>query len=60
MRTDEAFRHQCEVRWCVKTFWPDIEAMKAHLDKIKRRRGEPAMQHLRTDVLTEWRHRSAK
>lgn len=60
MKTNEQFRHACEVRWCVKTFYPDAEAMKAHLAKIKRRRGEAAMQRLRVDVLAEWRKRSAK
>lgn len=60
MRTDETWRHACEVRWCVTTFYPSADAMKAHLEKIKRRRGEAAMQRLRMDVLTEWRKRSAK
>lgn len=60
MKTGETWRHACEVRWCVATFYPDGEAMKAHLEKIKRRRGETAMQRLRADVLAEWRKRSAK
>lgn len=55
MRTDEAFRHACEVRWCVRHFWPNGERMADHLKLIERRRGKPAANQLRKDVRAAWK-----
>jgi len=55
MRTDEQHRHECEVRWCVRTYYPDGERMATHLDLVERRRGQPAAMRLRDDVRAAWK-----
>lgn len=59
MRDDEAFRHSCEVRDCIKRYYPNAGAMAAHLERVKSRRGEDAYQRLRADALIAWQARKA-
>lgn len=54
MRTDEQFRHECEVRWCVTEHYPDGARMAEHLKLIERRRGKVAASRLRADVRKAW------
>jgi hypothetical protein len=55
MRTDDEYRHACEVRWCVRNFWPSGDRIAAHLDLIAKRRGKAAADRLRADVREAWR-----
>lgn len=55
MRTDEQFRHECEVRWCVRAHFPDGERMAEQLARVERRRGKPAAERLRADVRVAWK-----
>jgi len=59
MRADEEHRHECEVRDCVRRFYPDGDAMASHLDKITKRRGKEAADRLRADVRAAWMERRA-
>jgi hypothetical protein len=60
MRTDEKHRHECEVRDCIKRFFPDGQAMAAHLEKIAKRRGQQAADRLRADALIALQKRRAE
>lgn len=55
MRTDEQFRHEYEVRDCIRRFYPDGDRMAAHLDLVGRRRGKVAADRLRADVRVAWK-----
>lgn len=59
MHDDEQFRHECEVRDCIKRFYPNGAAMKAHLELVAKRRGQAAADRLRADALTAWAERRA-
>ncbi len=52
--TDEAHRHACEVRDCIKRFWPNVNAMREHLALVERRRGKEAAGRLAADVRAAW------
>lgn len=52
-----AFRHECEVRDCVKRFYPNGSAMKKHLEEVGKRRGQEAAMTLRDDVFEEWKRK---
>ena len=55
MRDDERHRHECEVRDCIKRFYPHGAAMAAHLELVEKRRGKSAADRLREDVRTAWK-----
>lgn len=57
MRTDDKYRHECEVRDCIKRFYPDGNAMAAHLVRVAKRRGQEAADRLRADALAAWQAR---
>ncbi len=52
--------HRCEVRWCIRKFFPDGIAMAAHLETVERRRGKPAADRLRVDLRKAWKEQGAK
>lgn len=54
MTNSEQFRHECEVRDCIKRFYPRGDAMAAHLQLIEKRRGKEAATRLRVDVRKAW------
>lgn len=60
MRDDELHRHECEVRDCIKRFYPDGSAMAEHLNKIEKRRGKPAADRLRVDLRKAWKEQGSK
>ena len=58
--TDEETRqhmHECEVRDCIKRFFPDGAVMAAHLALVERRRGKEAADKLRVDVRIAWKEK---
>lgn len=52
-------RHECEVRWCVKQFYPDGEKMKRHFMDVEKIRGKEATDKLRDDVRRLWQEKMA-
>lgn len=52
--------HECEVRYCIKQFYPDGNAMAAHLDLVDKRRGKEAGNKLRVDVRRAWKEQARK
>lgn len=56
----EQYRHACEVRDCIRRFFPRGEAMAAHLEMVERRRGKVAAERLRADVRLAWREAKTK
>lgn len=54
MRTDDQFRHACEVRDCIRRFYPDGGRMANHLKLVAKRRGQAAADRLRADALIAW------
>lgn len=51
-------RHECEVRDCVKRYYPDGQAMADYLAKVEKARGHGPADRLRSDVRKAWaRHR---
>ncbi len=52
--------HECEVRDCIKRFYPDGNAMAAHLDLVDKRRGKEAGNRLREDVRRAWKEQARK
>jgi len=51
-RTDEAFRHECEVKAVVRDWFRyGNEYTRTHLAKVKRHRGEAMASKLRLDAL---------
>lgn len=57
MRDDEQYRHACEVRDCIRRYYPNGDLMAAYLAKVAKRRGEDAADRLRTDALIAWQAR---
>lgn len=55
----EAARHSSEVRWCIHTFYPDGQKMKAHFELVEKKRGKPATDKLRDDVRKAWAEKRA-
>jgi len=51
----EQHRHECEVRWVAAL--PTPARRRAYLDSIEQRRGKPAADRLRTDLLKLWQVR---
>lgn len=51
MRTDEAWRHECKVRWLL-TLAP--AAIKTQLMAVEKRRGLEASERLRRDARAAW------
>lgn len=51
----ESYRHECEVRWIAAL--PTTARRRAYLDAIEQRRGKPAADKLRADLLQLWRDR---
>ncbi|KWR88796.1 DUF7696 family protein [Cupriavidus sp. IDO] len=47
MRTDEAWRHECEVRWPAERPGQEIADF---LRKVEKHRGRPAAEKLHSDV----------
>lgn len=47
MRTDEAWRHECEVQWLARRPGQEIAD---YLRKVESKRGRPAAQQLHSDV----------
>lgn len=54
------YMHECEVRDCIKRFYPDGQAMAAHLDLVDKRRGKEAGNRLREDVRRAWKEQARK
>lgn len=52
--------HECEVRDCIKRFYPDGNAMAEHLAKIEKRRGKEPADKLRFDVRVAWKQEMRK
>jgi hypothetical protein len=50
-------RHECEVIWCIRNFYPDGQAMKSHFELVEKKRGKPATDMLRSDVRKAWQAR---
>lgn len=46
--------HECEVRDVIKRYYPDGNAAKEYLDLCEKKRGKPAADRLRNEVLAEW------
>lgn len=55
MHDSELHRHECEVRDCIKRFYPNGNAMAEHLNLIEKRRGKDAADRLRADVREAWK-----
>ncbi|WP_419951036.1 DUF7696 family protein [Cupriavidus phytorum] len=55
MRTDEAWRHECEVRWVISLAPP---AIKAYLMAVEKKRGAAPAERLRQDARAAWEARS--
>jgi hypothetical protein len=55
MLISDDHRHACEVRWCVRNFWPSGDRMAAQIALVERRRGKAAANRLRADVREAWR-----
>ena len=53
--SEELHRHECEVRDCIKRFYPRGAAMAAHLELVEKRRGKLAADRLREDVRAAWK-----
>jgi len=51
MRTDEAYRHECEVRWLITLAPP---AIKIYLVAVEKRRGLESAERLRRDARAAW------
>lgn len=51
MRTDEAYRHECEVKWLVRLAPP---AIKTYLVAVEKKRGPAAAERLRQDARAAW------
>lgn len=51
MRTDEAYRHECEVRWLITLAPP---AIKTYLVAVEKRRGVESAERLRRDARAAW------
>lgn len=51
----EEQRHKAEVRWMVRNYWPDGDALSGQLALVEKRRGAEAAERLRTDCRAEWR-----
>lgn len=49
-----AYRHECEVRDCIRRYYPDGGAMNEHLVGVQKRRGKAAADKLRADCRIEW------
>lgn len=47
MRADEAWRHECEVRWLARKHGQEIAGF---LRKVEKHRGRPAADKLASDV----------
>jgi hypothetical protein len=47
-------RHECEVIWCIRNYYPDGQRMKAHFDLCEEKRGKKATDMLRDDVRKAW------
>ena len=47
MRTDEQYRHECEVRTVAR--WP-VHQISAYLQDVQKHRGRPAAEKLHSDV----------
>lgn len=60
MTADEKHRHECEVRDCIRRFYPHGPAMSSHLTLVERRRGKEAAQRLRDDCLIAWNEKRTK
>ncbi|WP_420868792.1 DUF7696 family protein [Cupriavidus pauculus] len=56
MRTDEAWRHECEVRWLAERSDADVTA---YLVKVEKHRGRPAAVQLASDIRALRRARRA-
>ncbi|SPR97369.1 DUF7696 family protein [Cupriavidus taiwanensis] len=57
MRTDEAWRHECEVRWVISLA---PAAIKAYLMAVEKKRGAAAAERLRQDARAAWEARSRR
>ena len=51
----ERQRHKAEVRWMVRHYWPDGDALAEQLALVEKRRGQDAADRLREDCRAEWR-----
>lgn len=51
--------HRCEIRWCIRNFYPDGQAMAAHLALVEKKRGKPATDKLRVDLREAWKTRKS-
>ena len=56
----EQHRHECEVRDCIRRFFPRGAAMAAHLALVERKRGKPAADRLRADLRQAWKRHGGK
>lgn len=50
----EEYRHECEVRTCVRQFWPSKSNLDSHIKTVKSCRGELAAARLKRDVDMDW------
>ncbi|WP_430869648.1 DUF7696 family protein [Cupriavidus basilensis] len=57
MRADEAYRHECEVKWLISLA---PAAIRAYLDAVEKKRGAEAAERLRRDARAMWEARARK
>lgn len=57
MRTDEAYRHECEVKWLISLA---PAAIKSFLMAVEKKRGLEAADRLRRDARAAWEARAKK
>jgi hypothetical protein len=60
VKAEKMARHECEIRWCLRNFYPDGVAMKAHFDACEKKRGKAATDMLRADVRKAWVQRGGR
>lgn len=55
MRTDEAWRRECEARYVLKL--PGKDRRQVYLDLVGQRRGEEAKRELEIEIMQQWKKR---
>ena len=55
-KMSEQWRHECEVRFVIKLSTREIRA--TYLNGVEQKRGKPAADKLRMDVLAQWKSSS--
>lgn len=52
----EQYRNECEARWVLTL--PNIDARRSYLQRVEKRRGKPAADYLKNEVLNQWQRKS--